>query len=453
MHAPNPTEPPTPTKLIIKIQHATQNSTPTLTVQDVLNVARHVVYRTHGHGNPLKTRSRDALKPLVSKYGIGDRKLRAILQILTDIEVLDRRPRISNPGPTASILLEYIEQLPTEPEVSEDVWSEVERATSAAGLELQEVRAVLQYLFYKQGALLVVKGRDRLVKDLTPYNIGGRKLRRILQHLDTQGILVHKTKKRFPSAQGEKLYDQLLAGEIPIELPEISEKLTVERVEKDQAQEQYLKTYQEQNGAPPTLEDAKSLLVEIWNVPSINRKKLAHLLQEETGVSISEATISRYKLGKRTMPDFVRGAIHILHRQLNPEQLAQDEKEQRTLEETNEKRAKECLQDLFHKGLPYSEITEELRQVGLDVSRDILYHQAQGSMRIDPNQVQMIIKFWQKITQEYHNIPTPTEVADMLQALFVRGYSMTKIATMVYEKLSLSKKEIIWVIYVQKTIK
>ena len=113
MHAPNPTESHNLTELINEIEHVTKKTN--LTVQDVLNVTRHLFYRTRGRGGPLKIRSREELKPLVSKYGIEDRKLHAILQILDKGDVLDLHPRISRPGEKAKILLEYMEQLPPEP--------------------------------------------------------------------------------------------------------------------------------------------------------------------------------------------------------------------------------------------------------------------------------------------------------------------------------------------------
>lgn len=54
------------TELLNEIKHSTKKTN--LTIQDVLNIAQHRFYRTRGRGGPLKTRSREKLKPLVNKY-------------------------------------------------------------------------------------------------------------------------------------------------------------------------------------------------------------------------------------------------------------------------------------------------------------------------------------------------------------------------------------------------
>jgi len=262
----------------------------------------------------------------------------------------------------------------------------------------------------------------------------------MLHHLEEQGILIRKGKNRYPSGKGEKLYAQLRAGEIPVGLPKTSEKLTKDREVKEQTLDQYLEIYRQQYGAPPSLEEATRLLEELWSVPSITRKQIAQLLQKETGISISEVTISRYKLGKRTMPEYVRAALQLLHRQLKPKDLAQIEEKEKEHLDIEEKRVQECLKDLFHKGLSYSDITKELRREGFNVSRDILYQQAQGSMRTYPNQIHVIFKLWERINQDYPSVPTPKKVAEMLQILEARGYSLATIATMVYEILPAGKK-------------
>jgi len=409
-----------------------------MSVQDVLNVARSLLFRENGK---IKARARERIAPEVRLYGIGERKLRTVYEILRKAKIICTEGRRTIPLERAYELFEFLKNLPEEPQINEDVWSDLKEKARRDGRDPRELFAVVKYLFMRRGAKIRCRGRERVVKETVNYDIGGRKLRKILVYLEQAGLITKSGKTRLPTARGEQLYRQLEQGQITAELPPRSDRLTKQIEVQKQKIDQYLTEYEKRYGDPPDEETARRFLIKIWDLPAFRRTDLINLLTEKIGLNIHGPSLSRYKLGQRTIPDHIRAALHEIYIQLNVERL---EKQQKTQQEQLEKRAetaRKALRELFENGFSFPDLSKKLEQLGLRIPAQLLAHMSRGTQKILPQHIPAILELQRRITNNYPAIPRAQEIADMIKALNEMGYSTYELARQVRERLPPAEKK------------
>ncbi|MFQ6125919.1 MAG: hypothetical protein ACE5R6_15130 [Candidatus Heimdallarchaeota archaeon] len=422
-------------EILEHIENAIKNTK--FSLQDVLNVTRHLLVCENGS---IKARARETIAPEVRKYLIGERNLRAILEILRKVKIIRTEGHRTIPLERATVLLEYLHSLPEEAQINKNVWSEIEKAAKRDGHNPREIFAVVKHLFVRKGELIRCRGRERVVKKTVAYNIGGKKLRKLLAYLEQEGIIGTSDKTRFPTARGEQLYHQLEQGQIPAELPPRSDRLTKQKEDLKQKIAQYLVKYKQRYGKPPDEETAKQFLVKIWDLPTFTRKDLVKMLTEKTGVNLSGASLSRYKLGQREMPEHICAALHEISIELDVERLKERQKTQQEQLKKRVETARNALRELFEKGFSFPKLSKQLESLGLNISAPVLAHMSRGTQKILSQHIPPILELHHRISTKYPAIPTVQEIADMISMLNNMGYSTLELARQVHKKLPPPKK-------------
>ena len=410
------------------------------TLTNILKVIRELFYEENGQ---LKTNPRVSIEPILRDQRIYHTELRSIYKILKVAGIVDRtQTRLTIPTKKAEILYSYLQE--TEPEVEEDktqlpqnVWKVLEKQAKIHGIDIQQLFAVVTNLFEERGGQLFPRGRERILKSVIKYKIGGRKVRAIMSFLEEQQIMERKegSRSRFATPLGEKLQEELNTGQIDASLPSISDKLTKERETKEQKKKRYLEQHQRKGLPIPDQDEAKRLLKRIWDLPRMNRETLCRHMQEETGLEITGSTVSRYSTGKRSLPDHVRSAIYSIYTKMEPNKLRKQLEDQILQETQQQEEARAVLRSLFEDGLPFPEITRKLKDLGLEINSPTLVNMAAGTQKIPLKYTVAIRELRKIISEQYPEVPDPESLANMIVELEGRGHSTDSLAREIHAQL------------------
>lgn len=410
------------------------------TLTNILKVIRELFYEENGQ---LKTNPRVSIEPILRDQRIYHTELRSIYKILKVAGIVDRtQTRLTIPTKKAEILYSYLQE--TEPEVEEDktqlpqnVWKVLEKQAKIHGIDIQQLFAVVTNLFEERGGQLFPRGRERILKSVIKYKIGGRKVRAIMSFLEEQQIMERKegSRSRFATPLGEKLQEELNTGQIDASLPSISDKLTKERETKEQKKKRYLEQHQRKGLPIPDQDEAKRLLKRIWDLPRMNRETLCRHMQEETGLEITGSTVSRYSTGKRSLPDHVRSAIYSIYTKMEPNKLRKQLEDQILQETQQQEETRAVLRSLFEDGLPFPEITRKLKDLGLEINSPTLVNMAAGTQKIPLKYTVAIRELRKIISEQYPEVPDPESLANMIEELEGRGHSTDSLAREIHAQL------------------
>lgn len=416
------------------------------TLETILKVVRELFYEENGQ---LKVNPRDSIESILRKQRIYHTELRSIYQILKNTGIIDRTPnRRTIPTEIAKILYCYLQETGTEieedkPQLPQNVWKVLEKQAKSHGIDIKQLFAVVTHLFEEKDGQLFPKGRERILKDLKQYEMGGRKVRAIMSFLEEQQIMKRReeSRKRIATPLGERLQEELDTGQIVASLPPISGKLTTERETRKYKEDKYLDQHQRSGLLIPDQDEARSLLKQIWNLPKMNRETLCRLLHEETGIAMAGSTVSRYCVGKRSIPGHVRAAIFSIYTKMEPNKLRTRLEEQVLQETQQQEEARVTLRSLFEDGLPFPEISQKLKGLGLEISPPTLVNMAAGTQQIPFKYIVAINELRKIVSEQYPEIPDPKSLVNMIEELEQRGYSTDSLAREIHAHLPLILRE------------